>query len=421
MHYAVPQILHTSGVLEHFYTDVCANKGLPKLFCHLPKWARSARIQRLVGRTPIGIPPRQITAFTAFGLQYSRLLAKAQTGEQRNAAFLWAGKEFCRRIVKRGLGAANAVYTFNSAGLELLEHAAHTGIIGVTEQTIAPRFVEATLLARESNDFPDWEAKTDPTGTTEYCEREKAEWAAADFVVCASDFVRNSLVGCGVPINKIMVVPYGVDKRTGQRNIARECGPLRVLTVGAIGLRKGAPYVLQAAKLLKGVAHFRMVGSSHVSESAMKELLEHVEITGPLPRSCLHNQYDWADVFLLPSICEGSATVTYEALAHGLPVICTQNTGSVIEDGVDGFIVPIRDPGAIVKAVEAFLKEPECLQVMGENALRRSRAHTLLNYGAGLLTAFHQGGIVDNCSMDQILLSTARQLPLGRRLSEDQQ
>jgi glycosyltransferase involved in cell wall biosynthesis len=47
-------------------------------------------------------------------------------------------------------------------------------------------------------------------------------------------------------------------------------------------------------------------------------------------------------VFFLPSICEGSAMVTYEALNWKLPIITTNNAGYVVRNGVDGFLVPIR-------------------------------------------------------------------------------
>jgi len=57
---------------------------------------------------------------------------------------------------------------------------------------------------------------------------------------------------------------------------------------------------------------------------------------------------------VLPSICEGSATVTYEALASGVPVICTPKTGSMVRHGVDGNIVPIRNPEAIAQSIENY-------------------------------------------------------------------
>ena len=56
-----------------------------------------------------------------------------------------------------------------------------------------------------------------------------------------------------------------------------------------------------------------------------------------------------ADIFVFPSLHEGSALCTYEALACGLPVITTANSGSVVRHGIDGFIVPIRDVEALTE------------------------------------------------------------------------
>ena len=68
--------------------------------------------------------------------------------------------------------------------------------------------------------------------------------------------------------------------------------------------------------------------------------------------------YAWANVFVLPSICEGSAMVTYEALSWGLPIITTYNTGSIVRDNIDGFIVPIRDSQAIANKLMHLYHNP---------------------------------------------------------------
>jgi glycosyltransferase involved in cell wall biosynthesis len=97
--------------------------------------------------------------------------------------------------------------------------------------------------------------------------------------------------------------------------------------------------------------------------------------------------YAWADVFLLPSICEGSATVCYEALAAGVPVITTENAGSVVRDGVDGFIVPIRDAEAVVERLEMLYRDRELLESMSRGAFARAREFTVEKYGERLLEA----------------------------------
>jgi glycosyltransferase involved in cell wall biosynthesis len=79
----------------------------------------------------------------------------------------------------------------------------------------------------------------------------------------------------------------------------------------------------------------------------------------------------WADVFLLPSICEGSALAIHEALAAGLPVVTTPNSGSVVRDGVDGYVVPVRDVDAIVDRLTRLI-DPVLRAEMGRNARARA-------------------------------------------------
>ncbi len=393
MHYGVPRILAGSGKLERLYTDICAVKGWPRLLGALPQVMRPARLRRLLGRIPQGIPAGKITAFTGFGWEYARRLARAHHPDARIAAYLWAGKEFCRRVITGGLGPARSGYVLNSAGLELLHEARRRGLRGVVEQTIAPRQVEWQILAEEQARFPEWEAAAEDGLIQDYCAREAAEWAAADLVVCASDFVRDGIVACGGSAAKCVVVPYGVEQAAAaSARPARRPGPLRVLTVGAVGLRKGSPYVLAAARQLAGRAEFRMVGAVEVLPAAERQLRQHLNLAGVVPRSQIQAQYDWADVFLLPSLCEGSATVTYEALFQGLPVICTRQTGSVIKDGVDGFIVPARDPSAIAEKLELLAASRERLSALSEHARRASLNCTLARYGENLLAAFAAHG-----------------------------
>jgi glycosyltransferase involved in cell wall biosynthesis len=392
MHYAVPRLLDRAGLLEHLYTDICARKDWPGLLRFIPPALRPAGIQRLLGRDPAGIPASRITAFTGFGLDYARRLARARTTDERNATYLWSGREFCRQVVDRGFGRAKAVYVFNSAGLEILQAARNRGLKGILEQTIAPRSVEWASLRDEALRFPEWEAPTAKDSLMEdHCAREAAEWAAADLVVCGSEFVRDGIVSCGGDPGKCVVVPYGIERKSvaAARPNRRE-GPLRVLTVGAVCLRKGAPYVLAAARQLGARAEFRMVGAIQVLPEAERQLREQVQLTGAIPRDEVAAQYDWADVFLLPSLCEGSATSTYEAMFQGLPVICTPQTGSVVRDGVDGFIVPARDGAAIAEKLSLLTDQPGLLAELSENARQRSADFTLEKYGERLIAAFRE-------------------------------
>jgi glycosyltransferase involved in cell wall biosynthesis len=385
MNYAVPRILHSAGRLERLFTDLCAAKGWPAWLSLTPAPLRRAAIERVLARVPAGIPPGRITAFQWLGWQYARERARTPA-DRLTDVYLRTNSRFCRRIAGRNWGAASATFTFNSAGLEILAEARRRGLRTVMEQTIAPRRIEAEILAAEFASFPDWETETADASLNEFCDREEAEWALADRIVCGSEFVRDSIRQRGGPADRCRVVPYGVD--LGWSPLPKPPGGrLRVLTVGTLGLRKGTPYVFEAARQLAGQAEFRMVGPIGILPQALERLRSAVEVIASVPRSELAKHYAWADVFLLPSLCEGSATVTYEALAHGLPVVATPNTGGVFRDGHEGFLVPIRDPAAIVNCLQRLHQDRELLAECSRQSAASGPQFTLGAYAERLLAS----------------------------------
>ncbi|PRD41614.1 glycoside hydrolase [Phyllobacterium phragmitis] len=401
MHYAVPRILAGDGRLAHFYTDICATKGWPRLLQALPPRTLPLAIRRLVGRVPHDIPPDRTTTFPSFGLYSAirRLAGKSRSDETANA--LWAGERFGTLVAAEGFHDAAGIYAFSGEALEQLKTARTRGLWTAVEQMIAPRDVVDRLVSEEDAAFPDWQMPaTDDPFAAAFIARERAEWALADIVICPSEFVRRHVIESGCPAARATVVPYGIDSRFIVARREREPGPLRILTAGEICLRKGSPYVLEAARRMRGRAIFRMVGPCTVLPQARAALEAVVELKGAVPRSEMLEQYAWADVFLLPSICEGSATAVYEALAAGLPVICTENTGSVVRHGTDGFIVPIRDAGAIVDALEQLM-DPSLRRGMAANALARAAEFTLERYSERLLAVLsgvHRSEDIPSCA-----------------------
>jgi len=388
MHYAVPAILQRSGMLERLYTDIYA-PPLPKPMQKFAIRYGPASLRRWLGRVPADIPEEKIVSFPAMGLEYYRRRNSTASHGFASAAHLWAGKELCSRSINRGLGSADCVYTFNTAGLELLQYARMQGAFAAMEQTVAPGIVEEKLLDAERSDYPQWaHSRGKDSHWSAYTEREQAEWETANLILCGSEYVRDGIRATGGPVDRCRVVPYGIRLPATTPAKKLRHWPLRVLTVGAVGLRKGAPYVLAAARSLKGTAEFRMAGQIDVTPYAQKLLSEHVNLLGKVPRSEIHSEYAWADVFLLPSICEGSATVCYEALSHGLPVITTPNSGSVVCDGIDGFVVPIRNAKAIADRVERLADDPDLWASMSANALSRASEFTLEKYGERLMSVF---------------------------------
>jgi len=184
-----------------------------------------------------------------------------------------------------------------------------------------------------------------------------------------------------------VVVPYGVDPSFSLAGRPARNEPLRVLSVGEAGLRKGISYAAETARLLGTAAEFRWIGSIRLLSDGRRNVEPHLQLIGAIPRNLISTHFDWADVFFLPSVCEGSATVTYEALMAGLPVIATPNTGSVVSDGINGFIVATRDTQAMADRLRRLHLDRDLLSKMQEAARQSMGIASLQSYERRLLQA----------------------------------
>ena len=102
------------------------------------------------------------------------------------------------------------------------------------------------------------------------------------------------------------------------------------------------------------------------------------------PHGELAEIYRSADLFVYPSLHEGSAQAIMEALACGLPAIVTANAGSVVREGIEGHIVPIRDVQALAERIEGLYRDRVRLAGFSEAARRRAEDHDWSRYAAGL-------------------------------------
>jgi glycosyltransferase involved in cell wall biosynthesis len=402
MHYAVARCLWRAGLLERMFTDAVRPKWMSR-----DPWRKLVRkipipeLQRFAGREVAGVPPEMVTCLPWLALTYS--LEKAMLLKRGNptATYLRINPRFCRSVIRSSFGDANAVYAFNSSALELFEYARKLGMFIVLEQTSAPRRVEEDLQRPERALWPDWTARQiDDALAGVFAEREYREWALADRIVCGSEFVENGIRQAGGPVKRCRVVPYGVDPPPAVPSRRRGHGSnkhLNVLFCGAVALRKGAPYVHAiASRLPRDRFTFRMVGQVELPERALRELQSCVEVTGAVPRSQVGKHFAWADVFLFPAICEGSATVCYEALGWGLPVITTPNAGSVVRHGLDGFVTAARDSDAMQGYLELLLSDDAALEYYAHNARERASQFTVERYGKRLLMALDAQGLHQN-------------------------
>jgi len=164
----------------------------------------------------------------------------------------------------------------------------------------------------------------------------------------------------------------------------------RAIFVGQLLVRKGLKYLLEAwARLNLHNAELLLVGNlmdevrSTVTSYLARPDVRHLGFV-PDPVAA----YSSATVFVFPSVDEGSAKVTYEAMACGLPVIVTPNAGSLAIDGEDGFIVPIRSVEALMEKLLFFYENREAAHVMGKTARRHIETYTWDAYETNLIATY---------------------------------
>lgn len=390
-HYAVPTIFYQKGILSHFYTDIYSNQGILKYVKNLLSNNKNPRIQKLLSRAPKNIPSNFITGFNSFGIYINQKWAITKTPTEFTNVYLKMGKGLSKRVIQKGLFDADLVYGFNGECMELLKFAKENGFKTVLDQTIIPKEAEMEILDQEYDNYPEWEIKPEKNLLlNEFIDRQHSEWSLADMIICGSEFVKKNLIHFGCDGNKIEVVPSGFDSIDISIKKAKIENKLNILFIGEIGLRKGIPYLYEAAKYFKNKMNFRIIGASKLKAKKIEELKNFFEIFPSIPRNEIYKHYNWADVFVFPTICEGSAMVTYEALRHNLPVITTENAGSIVRNYKDGFIVPAKNSDAIIDKLNILDKDRELLYFMSKNAYERSLDYTIDKYSNRLINSLEK-------------------------------
>ncbi|MEJ5226587.1 glycosyltransferase family 4 protein [Thermodesulfovibrio sp.] len=217
------------------------------------------------------------------------------------------------------------------------------------------------------------------------------EIALADYIFVPSEFAKKTFIDAGVDENKIFIIKRGVDierfkpKKSDHKKF-------RVLFVGKVSLRKGIQYLLEAWKELN-LKNAELIVVGNIEDSIKPLLAKFSDLDNLIFKGYLKNiieEYQQATIFVFPSLEEGSAKVTYEAMASGLPVITTENSGSVIRDGIDGFIIPAKDKEAIKEKIVYFYENKEEIEKMGKNARENIKAYTWDKYKTNFINIYRR-------------------------------
>lgn len=291
-------------------------------------------------------------------------------------------------------GRLRAVYAYEDGAYETFHAAADTDVTRVYDLPIAHWRTLRRLLTEEAELHPAWaptmEGLIDSAGKHD---RKDAEIELADRIVVPSQFVRESLLARADTSARLFVVPFGCPPPMVAAPSVRLKGqPLELMFAGHLNQRKGISYLISALRLLD--VDWRLTLAGPRPMNAPKDLDHFLSDPrcnwlGVVPHPVLMEAMTKSHLFVFPTIVEGFALVTTEALAAGLPIITTPNSGAdIVLDGVNGYKVSIRDPEAIAAKITAISEDETLRQELSMNALRtasKNQWHSYEEYIVSLL------------------------------------
>jgi glycosyltransferase involved in cell wall biosynthesis len=392
--YQAAQALQEAGLLASFESGFYYKAGWlsRRLLSMLPQSISARMLRQLRRRMHDGLTPQCVRTHPVAEIIYV-LFAKLPILNRFSGKIIRLRNEYFDAVVARVVRNTrpSAVICYDSCALKTFQAASEAGTLRILDQVVGHIKTGERILAEERKNHPEFADAI--AGETADWVRERCTMEAitADKVLAASEYVRDSLILNGVPPSRIEICPYGVD--TGRFKPVAKTGarPFRILFVGQLSQRKGIMYLLEAFKTLRlEKAELVLMGGIPGNGAGLKRyegLFRHIS---HVPYSELPQYYQSADIFVYPSLHEGSALAIYEALASGLPVITTYNSGSVVKDGVEGFIVPVGDVEALKAKIALLYRDKTLRDRMSLLARQRAESFTWQAYRSRL------GALVQN-------------------------
>lgn len=341
-----------------------------------------------------GVPHSGIRAYPVHGAaaRLARRLGSKASEACEPELHRWFGRAAARRLARERW---DAVICWSGVGEEILQGSRFADL-RVCHRTSAHIRTQDRLLREEEQ----------RTGiTTErpsawMIAREEREYALADRILVPSTFARDTFIAEGVEPERLLTVPLGVDVgmfRPSEHAVAervrrvRSGEPLQVACIGTLSLRKGLWDVLQVAESLRGAnVHISWTGPvSHDARPLLARLARVVTILPPLRQHDLPSSWSRADVFLLPTIEDGFGMVVSQALASAVPVVCSANSCAqdIIDEGVTGWVVPIRNPESLIDRLRWCITHRNELAGMSQSLFGGFRPRTWADAATDLAIA----------------------------------
>ncbi len=274
------------------------------------------------------------------------------------------------KLALRHIQEADIFVGLSSFSLHSLRKAKKSGMITILERGSSHILYQLDILKEEFEKFGLKFHVTHP----KIIEKELKEYEEADYITVPSLFAKRSFIDKGVNESKLIHVPYGVNL-TEFRQVPKGDNIFRVIFAGSLSLQKGVQYLLKAFYDLKlPKSELLLIGNlTDEIKPFLKKYRGYYQWVGSKKQKDLYKYYSQGSVFVMPSIQEGLALVQLQAMSCGLPLICTTNSGGedLIENGKEGFVVPIRDSKGLKEKILFFYDNPDKRVGMGQAACKK--------------------------------------------------
>ena len=346
--------------------------------------------RQLSRRRPVEISENKIKNFPFFeffSILVAKIFPKQQIGKQirliRNNCFaIYANRVLEKRKPK-------VVIVYEGLAYDILRKAPdwQLKILDHTSGTLAKA---NSIYREEGRRNPEFASNFSQSFPRKMIKERAMEMELADIILVSSDYMKKNIIELGIPSEKIRFLPYGVDlvrfspKRPRKKQVSLSL-PLEIIYVGNLSQHKGIKYLIQAVKLFsENQVRLTLLGLNLIPTSIIDSLPPNIRILPNVPNHEVPQFLQNSDLFVFPAIHEGSSRTVYEAMATGLPIITTPNSGSIVKDGKTGFIIPSGDVNMINRRIRYFIDNPMELKKMGKAARNDVINYSWKKYGKRL-------------------------------------
>lgn len=387
-----------AGRLTEFWTAGYPFARLERALQLIPGLLSRPGAKRFVQRRE-AIPEPLVRAFWMQEIIYTKSqILRTKTpfkrfAESLNAyAFASYGRR-AKRKLRRAKAAGASIYHYRAGmGGASVAEAKRLGMVALCDHSIAHPMVLQEMVkcggALPALPLPPLQNKVERLIL--------ADIEAADHILVNSEFVKQTMVHAGCDPDRITVVYLGVDEQflAGIPESNRQGATPELLFAGGYGVRKGAPQLSSALREINDVPwHLTLAAGMQPDSDKSDPLLKdaRVDWLGFVSRAELAKVMSRSDIFIFPTLAEGSARVIFEALACGCYVITTPNGGSIVEDGVHGALVPPGDVPALESAIRRAMDDLDGTREIGRaNALLVAQKYTQNAYGLAVAQLYDQ-------------------------------